>query len=888
MERRGGSAYGLAMWFRIAACALGAALWVSTAAAQSPSERRPGVQSQPPLAAPTLELSQASDGRRAVRGCPVGQDCVPPHRQLHLIELELFPKRNGGPWTDGDAGVSAERGENRVVRKPSELRADLTWLDDLEMPDLPVRWTPKLVEYLEFYKNDPRGRNIMRGWLSAAGRYRELITSKLHEAGLPLDLFYVAMIESSFDPRDSSSAGAAGLWQFMPAGGKIYGLAQNHWVDERRDPLRATIAVVDYWKDLYQRFGDWHLAMAAFNAGYGAILRSIARYNTNDYWQLCLYENALAWEASLYVPKALAVAIVGHNVEAFGFADVKPEAPEPWEEVTVPVSMPVGTVAKAASTTAEKIKKLNPQLRRNRTPPDAKNYVVRVPRGAKPDFARRLADLQSEWDGYDAYVVSYGERFEDIAATFGISKRKLRELNEIADDTESGGGAVLVVPRLSAEQRAKNRAAARTALHESGVDQQPGESLIVALPDANAKVAGRKRGFYRVIIGDTLAGIAKAFGATAAELASWNGLELSANVHPRMVLAVWMPKGFDAEAKKVTLLDESKLTVVTRGSPEHLDLIEQRVGRERVRYVASKQESFEAIAKKFGLKAADLARVNHLSPKTVLRPGEEIVVYRVVDRSRSERAAEQWQKTPKGKRGKQVAGVEKAVGVTGKVGRAAQAVEVGTASSEDDEGESEGEGEDAQDGDSAEQVRPEESEAQDSEPQSKNETRGGAKNETKSEKAKPRSEKKSEDKKAATKGEEKKGKAASEDKKQTSSTRPAEGKPAGAKPADARPAEAKPAEAKDKAAAADHRARDNAAARADKKADAKLEEKEAVKADAKKRDKDVASREAERDDRRDDRRDVAREARNDAELDAMPAEEPSDAPSAPVTSPSQM
>lgn len=872
MERRGGSAYGLAMWFRIAACALGTALWVSTAAAQSPSQRRPGVQSQPPLAAPTLELSQASDGRRAVRGCPVGQDCVPPHRQLHLIELELFPKRNGGPWTDGDAGVSAERGEGRVARKPSELRADLTWLDDLEMPDLPVRWTPKLVEYLEFYKNDPRGRNIMRGWLSAAGRYRELITSKLHEAGLPLDLFYVAMIESSFDPRDSSSAGAAGLWQFMPAGGKIYGLAQNHWVDERRDPLRATLAVVDYWKDLYQRFGDWHLAMAAFNAGYGAILRSIARYNTNDYWQLCLYENALAWEASLYVPKALAVAIVGHNVEAFGFADVRPEAPEPWEEVTLPVSMPVGTVAKAAGTTAEKIKKLNPQLRRNRTPPDAKNYVVRVPRGAKPDFARRLADLQSEWDGYDAYVVSYGERFEDIAATFGISKRKLRELNEIADDTESGGGAVLAVPRISAEQRAKNRAAARTALHESGVDQQPGESLIVALPDANAKVAGKKRGFYRVIIGDTLTGIAKAFGATAAELASWNGLELSANVHPRMVLAVWMPKGFDAEAKKVTLLDESKLTVVTRGSPEHLDLIEQRVGRERVRYVASKQESFEAIAKKFGLKAADLARVNHLSPRTVLKPGEEIVVYRVVDRSRSERAAEQWQKTPKGKRGKQVAGAEKAVKVTGKVGRAAQAVEVGTASSEDDEEEDE----DAADGDSAEQVRPEESEDEESEPQSKNET----KSETKNEKAEPRSDRKSEDKKATTKGEERTGKAASEDKKQTSSTKPSAVKPIAAKPTEAKH--------KDKGEAADNGARAKAEPRADKKADAKLAEKEAGKADAKKHDKDVASRGAERD----ARQDVPRDARNEAKLDAMPTEqtsdEPSEAPSAPVTSPSQM
>lgn len=685
------------MWFRIAACAAASVLWSSSAMAQ----RNPGVQSQPPMEPQRIELQQAQDGRRAVRGCPIGQDCVPLHQQLRMIELEMFPPAGDSPWQGGDEQTSRSTGRDGAmsqvaVKRPSELRSDLAWLDDLEMPDLPVRWTPKLVEYLQFYKDDPRGRNIMRGWLVAAGRYRELITGKLAAAGLPLDLFYVAMIESSFDPRESSYAGAAGLWQFMPAGGRIYGLSQTHWVDERRDPLRATAAAIDYWRDLFQRFGDWNLAMAAFNAGYGAILRSIARYNTNDYWQLCLYENALAWEASLYVPKALAVAIVGHNLEAFGFASVKPESPEPVEEVTVPVSMSLSVVARAAGTTAEKIKKLNPQLRRNRTPPDAKNYVMRVPRGAKPEFSRRLAELQSEWDGYDAYVVAYGERFEDVAATFGLSKRKLRELNELTDDSETGGGSVLVVPRVSAELRAKNRAQARAALHESGVDQQPGETLLVALPDKDLTINGKKRVFYRVIIGDTLTGVAKALGTTVAELARWNGLDVEANLHPRMVLAAWLAKSFDAEKKKVTLLDERKLTIVTRGSAEHLDLLEARVGRERIRYVAQKSESFEVIAKKFGLKAADLARVNHLPQKTVLKPGEEIVVYRVIDRDRSERAAEQWKKMPKAKRGKAVADAEKAVGVTGKVGRAAEAVEVGTAVDEEEE-EADGEDQDAAD-----------------------------------------------------------------------------------------------------------------------------------------------------------------------------------------------
>jgi membrane-bound lytic murein transglycosylase D len=748
------------MWFRIAACAVASALWISSAAAQ----RSPGVQAQPPMEPASLELSQARDGRRAVRGCPIGQDCVPLHQQLHLIELEMFPPDGEGPWREGDErSASAAARDTSMplpsVRKPSELRADLAWLDDLEMPDLPVRWTPKLVEYLQFYKDDPRGRNIMRGWLVAAGRYRDLIVPKLAAANLPLDLFYVAMIESSFDPRESSSAGAAGLWQFMPAGGRIYGLAQTHWVDERRDPVRATAAAIDYWRDLYQRFGDWNLAMAAFNAGYGAILRSIARYNTNDYWQLCLYENALAWEASLYVPKALAVAIVGHNLEAFGFASVKPEAPEPVEEVTVPVSMSLSTVARAAGTTSEKIKKLNPQLRRNRTPPDARNYVMRVPRGAKPDFSRRLAELQSEWDGYDAYVVAYGERFEDVAATFGLSKRKLRELNELADDSETGGGSVLVVPRVAAEQRAKNRAAARAALHESGVDQQPGEALLVALPDKSFAIAGKKRAFYRVVIGDTLTGVAKALGVKAAELARWNGLDAEANLHPRMVLVAWLAKGFDAEKKKIALLDEHKLTIVTRGSPEHLDLIEARVGRERVRYVAKKPESFEAIAKKFGLKAADLARVNHLPSKTVLKPGEEIVVYRVIDRERSERAAEQWKKMPKGNRGKAVGGAEKAVGVTGRVGREAEAVEVGTASADEEDETADGEGEDAReeredareerDGDEPAKKEPSSrSKGADQKPQAQKSQKAAPK---KTEKAEPKKTEKTEPKKAEAK-----------------------------------------------------------------------------------------------------------------------------------------
>src|SRR5262249_17265052 len=197
-----------------------------------------------------------------------------PSDVLREIDVELFPRPGTSPWIDERTAPVARLdlglAPHRAVKRPSDLRPDLPWLDKLEMPDLPVTWSTRLIDYLVFYKDDPRGRGIMGSWLAAQGRYRDLIVAHLRVAHLPEDLLYDAMIESSYDPDDSSSAGALGLWQFMPEGGKIYGLREDHWVDERRDPLRSTIAVLDYWADLQQRFGDWQIAMAAFHVGYGA------------------------------------------------------------------------------------------------------------------------------------------------------------------------------------------------------------------------------------------------------------------------------------------------------------------------------------------------------------------------------------------------------------------------------------------------------------------------------------------------------------------------------------------------------------------------------------------------------------------------------------------
>lgn len=613
-----------------------------------------GPQDAPPADAtngPTL--AQDAEQRRNIRGCAVGEACARSSELLHQFEVETFPPPGANPWIDERVATSrVEATHLKKVAKPSELRPDQAWLDKLELPDLPVTWTPRLVEYLMFYKNDPRGRSIMGAWLEAQGRYRDLIVSQLHKAKLPEDLLYVAMIESSYDNETLSSAGALGLWQFMREGGKIYGLRQDRWVDERKDPLRATIAVLDYWGDLYQRFGDWAVAMAAFNAGYGAMLRSIARYNTNDYYQLCEYENGLPWETCLYTPKVLATAIVGHNRAAFGYDKIKDDPAESWDEVAVPTSMSLSIIARASGANESDIKRMNPQLRQGRTPPGEAGYLVRVPHGAKAEFQRRLVELQTDWDGYDAYVMAHGERLEDVATTYGISLPSLRKLNGIAREGEIEGGCVLVVPRISAETRDKNKAKAKAKLLASGVDQKEGEALIVAVPDKDFTIAGKQRVFYRVVSGDTLASVAKAFGASVDELSTWNGLEASGKLHPRMVLQAFVVSDFDADKHKVALLDETQLAVVTRGSDEHLDLAEERAGRVRTEYISKGDEKLESVAKRFGMGSHDLARINRISYNTVLAKGQKIMVYQVADPSRSDRAEEQWKKTPKARRTK--------------------------------------------------------------------------------------------------------------------------------------------------------------------------------------------------------------------------------------------
>ncbi|HMF40244.1 MAG TPA: transglycosylase SLT domain-containing protein, partial [Polyangia bacterium] len=472
---------------------------------------------------------------------------------------------------------------------------------------------------------DPKGRAVMSMWLRRAGRYRDLFDKVLARHGLPHDLFYLAMIESGFESGARSRVGAGGVWQFMPSAARAYGLEVSYWVDGRRDPERAADAAARYLKDLYVRFGSWYLVFAAYNAGYGAVLRSITSYNTNDYWELCKHESGLPWESSLYVPKILAAAIVGRNQAAFGFGDVTPDPPFAYDEVDVPAGTTLATVAHAAGARPDVIEALNPQLLRARTPPDRGTSRVRVPTGSATAYAANIEHARTA-EKFDTVLLRFGETLDDVARARGIAMRELRRVNGVKDAAELRAGTAIVVPRKATAVAAKEKDKGKDATDDDApAKAADDDTVLVAVPDRSFSYEGRERVFYRTRDGDGLDEIADAFGVRSDELVEWNNVDPSAKLHPRMVLQIFVRKDFDPAG--VMVLDPAKVRVVTLGSEEFLELETARRGKKRLYYTAKGGDTLAKLGRRYGLTPGDLARINRFSYNTELHEGDRVVVY---------------------------------------------------------------------------------------------------------------------------------------------------------------------------------------------------------------------------------------------------------------------
>lgn len=333
-------------------------------------------------------------------------------------------------------------------------------------------------------------------YLNRAGRYEPMIREKLREAGLPGDLVYKAMIESGMNPDAYSRAHAVGMWQFIAGTARKYGLEVSYWVDERRDPVAATDAAILYLTDLYEEFGSWYLAAAAYNAGEGRIRWSIARAGTDDYWEL-VDRRAIPRETRNHVPKIIAAALIARDPAAYGF-DVDPAAPLDYETVTVPDATSMDVIAEAAGVDESAVRELNPHFRRHVTPPN-RAAEVRLPSGTAERFRVRYAQIPAdERVTWLMHTVTRGQTLSGIASRYGTSVRAIVASNDGVRPRRLQIGQQLVVPRAGA--------------------RGDGE-LDRGAPEGPTTVVVRR--------GDTLWEIARRHEISTRELMTWNGLSSS-------------------------------------------------------------------------------------------------------------------------------------------------------------------------------------------------------------------------------------------------------------------------------------------------------------------------------------------------------------------------
>lgn len=272
-------------------------------------------------------------------------------------------------------------------------------------------------------------KNRFSLWLSRSGKYLDLTKDILRAKNLPEDIAFLPLIESGFNPIAYSVARAVGPWQFITATAKRYGLKIDWWRDERRDPVKSTVAAADYLKDLYDMFGSWNLAMAAYNAGEGKILKALNKTKKDDFWEL-LSTKYIKKETKEYVPRFIAARMIAANPDEYGFDKIDYHPPFEYDEVVINHPLDLDLAAEFADTSVDVIRELNPELRRWSTPPGESSYSLRIPVGKKETFLKNLSETpQEKWFSIEKYRVKKGDTIKKIAKKTGIPVTVILELN---------------------------------------------------------------------------------------------------------------------------------------------------------------------------------------------------------------------------------------------------------------------------------------------------------------------------------------------------------------------------------------------------------------------------------------------------------------------------
>jgi len=441
--------------------------------------------------------------------------------------------------------------------------------------DFPLAEHARVAQLVSRYTGSQR--KTFARWLERAGRYIPKIQLIFADEGLPLDLAYLAMIESGFNMKAYSWAHAAGPWQFIEGTGKIYGLENDWWRDERLDLEKSTRAAARHLKSLYKRFdGDWYLAVAAYNAGGGKVSRAIKAADSRDFWTLT-EGKVLREETKNYLPKLLAALTIVRDLEGHGFTDLEFDEPLDYEVVTLESSTDLEIVAGFAGVDYQRLKDLNPELKRWCTPPGVKNYQLRVPLGSALEIASRYAELpREERASYQRHEIKAGDTLQALAKTYHIRVDDIIALNNISNPRALRIGTNLILPL------------------KEGYSRLPVSEL------ADSYMRSRRQ-VYTVRNGDSLWSIGRRFGVSEHQLRVWNKLGWSNLLRPGQVLAVSAPKSVARTTAK-------KKPTVTR----------------KMVYKVLPGDTLWGIGRQFDVATEEIRRWNDLSQGHILRPGQTL------------------------------------------------------------------------------------------------------------------------------------------------------------------------------------------------------------------------------------------------------------------------
>jgi membrane-bound lytic murein transglycosylase D len=447
---------------------------------------------------------------------------------IHVREIEALVAGDGFQEAPAEPASFDEVIALAVDEQPptEETRREAEEAVKEEHSDFPIELNDKVLRCIDLYK----GR--LRDWFAEAlvrgGRYLPRIQEIFAEEGIPRDLAYLAMVESAFKNAALSRAKAKGMFQFISATGRRYGLQQDWWVDERSDPEKAARAAAQYLKALHAMFDDWNLALAGYNAGEAKVRRAIARYRSDDFWVLS-ETRGLRRETKNYVPLIHAAIVVAKAPGKHGFGELAAEEPLPFETAPVTGAVDLRVIAECIETPVETIRGLNPQLRRLATPA-ARTFDLRVPPGTAEAVAGCLRDLPADKRvHFRTHVVARGQTLSSIASRYGARTRDIAEANGLPLNRRLSIGTELMIPIEPGAATASVRRAST-----------PPRAAAPRLPEATpvgVRIA------YRIKPGDTLSQIASQYGTTVQQLKSWNGLRTT-RIAAGNVLTIYAARKF--------------------------------------------------------------------------------------------------------------------------------------------------------------------------------------------------------------------------------------------------------------------------------------------------------------------------------------------------------